>query len=451
MRTLSVIALIGSTLPRLLACSCIPGSSTPCDAAGGSSAAFIGMVLQITEPTPPVASLTTGDGKARRVAGDGPVAMPRLMRKVRIQVHEVLSGVDPSQSEIEVLTGQGGGDCGYSFQVGTDYVIYANKDAEGSLVTGICSRTKPLAQAIEDVDYFRAMAGAPATSSLRVQTSLRGSPGRPGALIVAEQGQSRFQSVTNAAGDAVFSNLAPGEYAIHAEADGDLPDDPKVELHAKGCTSMTLFRMLRLVGHVTTRSGQPASRIEVEYRPTKDAPGDGMMTGQDGEYEIRIARPGQYYLGINLNHTPTRGTPYPRWFYPGTEDPALATKIDFTGKPETRTFDFILPDRQLERTIEGIVLTREGEPKPRAVVTVVDASRNVIAQGNADPAGRFALHVFVETPYRLYAGWPGSGAEAVSAPPLDIQPGSTPLNLRLLLTQPGNAFMDEGRNGAARK
>ncbi len=448
MRVVITAALIVITLPRLWGCSCL-GSGTPCDAAGRASAAFIGTVLEITAR--PVVLGTTGTLLGRRTAGDGPTPLPRPLRKIRIQIHEVLSGIDPAQGEIEVLTGQGGGDCGYPFQTGTDYVIYAYNNAGGSLETGICSRTQPLASAAEDLSYFRAMAGTPLTGSLRVQTGLPGSPGKPGATIVAARDQSRLRSVTNAAGEAMFSGLAPGEYVVHAEADGDLPDDPKVQLHARGCTTLTLFRTLRLVGHVRLKSGKPAARIEVQFRPIQDLPGDGMMTGPGGEYEIRIVRPGQYHLGINLNHAATRDTPYPRWYFPGTEDAALATVIDFAGKPETQTYDFTLPEPQLERIIEGIVLTREGEPKPRAVVTVLDSSRNVTAQAIADQSGRFAVRVFVETPYRLHAVWPGSGAEAASALPVDIQPGTSALNLRLLLTQPGNSFLDESRNGVVGK
>lgn len=450
MRVVITAALIVITLPRLWGCSCL-GSGTPCDAAGKASAAFIGTVLEISEPTRPVGFATTRTGLGRRTAGDGPTFLPRPLRKVRIQIHEVLNGVDPTETEIEVLTGQGGGDCGYTFQVGTDYVIYAYNNSEGSLETGICSRTQPLARATEDVSFFRAMAGAPATGSLRVQTGLPGSPGKPGVTIVAARDKSRFRSVTNAAGEALFSGLTPGEYVIHAEPDGDLPDDPHVQMHAKGCASLTLFRTLRIVGHVRMKNGQPAARIEIQYRPIQGLPGDGMMTGADGEYEIRIVRPGRYHLGVNLNHTASRDTPYPRWYFPGTEDAALATVIDFAGKPETQIYDFTLPERQLERIIEGIVLTREGEPKPRAVVTVLDGFRNVTAQAIADQTGRFAMHVFVETPYRLHAVWPGSGVEVASAPPVDIQPGTSALNLRLLLTQPGNSFLEESHNGVARQ
>ena len=102
------------------------------------------------------------------------------MRVVRIQLADVFSGVDSKEKEIEVVTGQGGGDCGYPFQVGVDYVVYARRNAEGQLETGICSRTRTLAQAAEDLDYFRGMANGPETSQIRVLTGLPGAPGQAG-------------------------------------------------------------------------------------------------------------------------------------------------------------------------------------------------------------------------------------------------------------------------------
>ena len=89
-------------------------------------------------------------------------------RVVRIQIAEVLTGVDPGQKEIEILTGRGGGDCGYSFQSGVDYIIYAYKNSEGRLETGICSRTRPLTQAAEDLAYLRAVPQVPPTADVRV-------------------------------------------------------------------------------------------------------------------------------------------------------------------------------------------------------------------------------------------------------------------------------------------
>jgi carboxypeptidase family protein len=263
-----------------------------------------------------------------------------------MQLGEVLSGVDRSQKEIEIVTGLGGGDCGYEFQTGVDYVVYAYKNAEGRLEANICSRTRPLPETAEDMEYFRAMSDAPEIGEIRVRTSPWDAPGKPGVTIVAAGAGSRHSVLTDDTGAAVFTGMSPGEYTIHAESDGDLPDDPKVELHAKGCLDLTLFRTLRITGRVTTTSGLAGARVEIQLRSTQDTAVDETMTDSDGRYELRIVRAGQYYLGINLNRTATPDSSYPRWFYPGTDDPALATRIEFDGKPEVRTYDFTLPDTQ---------------------------------------------------------------------------------------------------------
>jgi hypothetical protein len=180
----------------------------------------------------------------------------------------------------------------------------------------------------------------------------------------------------------------------------------------------------------------------------QDSRGDGVMTDTQGRYEIRIVRPGQYYLGVSLNHTPSRDTPYPRWFYPGTGDPSLATTIDFSGRPATRTYDLTLPDQQSPRTIDGFVLRRDGQPMPRAVVTALDESQNVVGQAFADLKGFFSLAAFSGTRYRLHTVWSGNTpADAASAVPIEIAPGSGPLNLELVLTQPGNSFLESRQKG----
>jgi hypothetical protein len=218
-----------------------------------------------------------------------------------------------------------------------------------------------------------------------------------------------------------------------------------VQLHGKGCFDVDLFRPLRITGRVVTRTGVPASRIQVQFRSTDNKFGDGsMMTDADGNYALRILRPGEYHLGITLNQTATRSSPYPQWFHPGTEDSAAATKIDFSGRPETRVYDLILPDPLPERTVDGVVVRTDGQPVVRGAVTAFDAFRNFVAQALTDPSGHFVMHLFVEIPYQLHAVSPGS--EAVSAPPIDIQPGSNPLSLHLTLSQPGNSAYEVMRS-----
>ncbi len=456
MRVLLAITLSLAPIPAALACTCAPSGGTPCYAAGIYAVVFTGTVLDIANPSRPVAVPVPVPGSnATRLApinttADAQRALPRPLRVVRMQIRQALNGLEPGHREIEIATGLGGGDCGYSFHVGMDYLVYAYKTA-GGLETGICSRTRPLAQAAQDLEYF--LTNTAETSQIRVLTSPWNVPGQPGLSIVAVGGGLRYQALTNAAGDAMFAGLPPGEYAIHAESDGDLPDDPDIHVYPKGCLDVHLLRsLLRINGRVTARSGSPAASIEVEVRSTEGVPAGGAMTGPDGRYELRIYRAGQYYLGVNLNHPPTRESPYPRWFFPGTEDPALATSIDFSNKPEFRTYDFSLPDPQAERVIDGVVLTADGHPVPRAVVSVLNSSQMFLAQVFADAEGGFSLHVFSGVSYRLEAVDSGNPRERAlsGAATMDIPADASPHSLRVILTQPGNSVMEERQRAPAK-
>lgn len=52
---------------------------------------------------------------------------------------------------IQVRTGNGGGDCGYGFSVGSDYLVYAGHIRGEGLGTSICTRTTELSSAAEDL------------------------------------------------------------------------------------------------------------------------------------------------------------------------------------------------------------------------------------------------------------------------------------------------------------
>lgn len=273
-----------------------------------------------------------------------------------------------------------------------------------------------------------------------------GAPGQPGVTIRAEGPAGLYSAQTDAAGVAAFLRLQPGEYSIHQESDGDLPSDPKVQVYAKGCVEVTLLRTLELVGRVTAKDGSPAARIEVEIRSARGQEAS-TMTDAYGRYQLKVSRSGEYQLGVNLTHTATLETPYPRWFYPGTEDPLAAATIEFLGRPDTRTYDFVLPAQQNERTIEGFVRMTDGRPAPAARLFALDSSLAVVAHEIAAANGHFSLRVFAGVPYELHAVWPGnSPAEAASAVPADIPAGGGPLALRLTLDQAGNSFADATQN-----
>ena len=57
------------------------------------------------------------------------------------------------ESTIQIATGSSDADCGYPFEVGDRYLVYAH-DSGSMLSTGLCSRTRPLPEAAEDLEYF---------------------------------------------------------------------------------------------------------------------------------------------------------------------------------------------------------------------------------------------------------------------------------------------------------
>jgi hypothetical protein len=118
------------------ACSCI-GTRPACQAFWDPGAVFVGRVLSI-EP-----SASSG--------GPSPET-----RRVRFEIAEPFHGV--SEPAVDVFTGSGGGDCGYAFTVGESYLVYAyQSERSPRLSTGICSRTRPLSGAAEDLAYLRTL------------------------------------------------------------------------------------------------------------------------------------------------------------------------------------------------------------------------------------------------------------------------------------------------------
>jgi hypothetical protein len=380
----------------------------------------------------------------------------RTKRVVRMQIGEVLTGVDPAQKEIEILTGMGGGDCGYSFHPGVDYVIYAYKNSEGHLETGICSRTRPLTQAAEDIAYLRAIPQLPATAEIRVSiadNSTWEAGRRPMQRVrtTISGPDGLREALTDRAGRATLAGLTPGEYTVQWASDGYTSGNRKVQIHAKGCAEVPVTMLLdrRILGRVLTRAGLPAAKVMIEMVPAHPGPDDSPIAQNyatsdlDGHYEFEYLRTGDFYLGVNLDHPPSPENPYARWFFPGTEEPAGATIVHLPETPGVQTFDLILPEPQKDRIIEGVVVWPDGQPA-RARLPLEDPRWPGYASfESSDGDGHFLLHSFDGTLYRLHAVGGESSISAISAEPVEIQPSSAPLKLRLILTRPGDSFRQE--------
>lgn len=146
----SLLSLVGVAALLLLArvegfaCTCaLPFPNTPLRKRVGvalkeSRAVFSGKVLEVME-----------DPQTLHVA-------------VRLRVERVWKG--SPRAEVRILTGRGGGDCGYQFEVGQSYLVYAYKWREAELGTNICQRTAKLSEASGDLRVLGRGKGVPRQS-----------------------------------------------------------------------------------------------------------------------------------------------------------------------------------------------------------------------------------------------------------------------------------------------
>jgi len=108
------------------ACSCVPPGA-PLEELGRSTAVFAGKAIRI-------------DAGLLYSSAD-PVM-------VTFQVAQVWKG--PEHARLTLHTERSGASCGYEFQGGQEYLVYAS-GPEAGLYTGLCTRTQPLAGAGDDL------------------------------------------------------------------------------------------------------------------------------------------------------------------------------------------------------------------------------------------------------------------------------------------------------------
>jgi len=154
------LLVIQLALPtRASACSCVAGVTIP-ESFAQSDAIFTGKVVNVIDNYEPVFS--TADSIMYKL-GFQPFFFryfahndERLLGfTVILDVINSWKGID--RTSVEVNTGRGGGDCGYSFTKNMDYLVYASYayGIPGNYwVTSICSRTTEASNASDDFKYL---------------------------------------------------------------------------------------------------------------------------------------------------------------------------------------------------------------------------------------------------------------------------------------------------------
>lgn len=357
------------------ACTCT-GPMPPCQEYGAAAAVFTGTVIDIS-----TVSVELGEGERKHAYNK---------KLVRFSVEQAFRGT--SGSEVEIATGSGGGDCGYHFEQGKQYIVYAYNDSESKrLGTGICTRTRLLRDAAEDLAYIRGLATAAPGARIfgkverrimdaRRERSISSGPAAGIKVLIEGQGR-RFEVVTNNEGLYEVTGVPAGTYEVRLILPEQLSayHEPKVEVRDRGCAQADLTVTFdgRIGGRVLDSSGQPVAKIPVELVVAdsvggafSDVKGEAVYSDDEGRYEFKFVPPGRYLLGVSIKMPPDDRTPYTRTYFPGVSDSANAAVIGMGEGTKQKDYDLRLPPKATVREIKGIVLWSDGYPAGGALVSL---------------------------------------------------------------------------------
>lgn len=424
---LCALALIACAA-RAEACTCV-GPNSACAAFGHAAAAFVGTVTDLKRPS---------RGEAAQEEYARPVAT--------FAVEEAFAGVEGAQVSVE---GGSGADCGYSFDKGTRYLVYARRERGGGLYAGLCSRTMPAEGAADDIKFLRTLVRR------RQSATISGRAGRwlmewdaggvrkvapvEGVRVTAESRAGAHEAVIDERGRYELAGLPPGRYdvVIHLR-EGLTVREPRrlVEAVAGGCAAAD-FVVLddgRVGGRVLDAEGRPVPGVTVTMVEADDkTPYSGSARHEpadaEGRYKFSALPPGRYLLGVRLVPPARRDDPaaaFPRTYYPGVARADEADVLELKAGEELAGRDLLLPPRLAESVIRVRVVWDDGAPVPNAHVLYRETTYgdNQFEQGTpADELGQFEIKTRVGAVFQIRASAPppagepqGTGSPATSEP-----------------------------------
>ncbi len=442
-----------------LACDCA-GAPKPCEAFWETEAIFSGTVRSQSG-----ISVVRGEGSNK-------YTIQEVL--VRFQLGEVFRG-ELAGPEMEVVTGMGGGDCGYHFERDKKYLVYASRHGrENHLYTGICTRTRLLSEASEDLTYFHNL--PPAGSGSTIVVSVKrymlpvGDDSRfeitpiPGVKVTADGADKHFEGQTNNDGQYEFVGLQPGTYKVKA----DLPPNPRsystteVAVIDRGCAHREFVNHVggNISGRVLEASGNPVSGAKVDLIAvddmfTESPKGKWRFTNSAGLYSLDDVPPGNYLLGINLIAAQNAQCPRTRTYYPSGSDPSQATVVMLTEGRQLKDVDVRMMSGPPEVELEGFVVWPNGRPAVHAVVGLANGTEPHYLIGDqkiVDSKGHFVLKGLQGCSYQVraftYGGRVSANSDEVeesrhSEPVTVTLSEKKPQPLRLVLTSPGFDHRDD--------
>jgi hypothetical protein len=345
-RTLVMIAaLTVAAESEAFACSCMM-SGPPCQAAWTADVVFAGTV----------ASMSPID--------DESLGAPYQSMLVKFNVERGF--VNATAGPVEIVTGMSSS-CGYSFKAGGKYLVYASKTESSRLTTSICSRTRPIAEAQEDLRYLTTMGASGSGGRVYGRINeLKRDPAEGTAvdygpvegIAVSVRGTTFFRDVvTDADGRFEILNLPLGKAAVTIVVPFGFEPSPveqEIELRdGRACSEVNLpiQQIARASGLVVDASGRPLAGVSVDAVAAELAGFDPpphqypVKTDERGAFEFTTLPPGVYVFGVNLTKDPYGRPRGKSLFLPNTAVASEATVIELKAGDRKEVGTLRLVDR----------------------------------------------------------------------------------------------------------
>lgn len=212
---------------RTPGCSCLHHISL-CEKYNNASAVFVGTVLDVS-------TIISGQYE---YGGFGEAKRTIVFKDnvIRLSVEKVFKGV--KGKNIKILTNASDSMCGYRFEPGKRYLIYAGL-IDNQYFTEECSGTKLYSKASEDLDYILELPGS--ATKTRISGTVyreRSHQTLSGIKVVIAGENKRYEVFTNSDGVYKVLGLPAGEYLFWAVLpDNRITLDRYVQIPVGGCVT----------------------------------------------------------------------------------------------------------------------------------------------------------------------------------------------------------------------